>query len=156
MKVSVGQPAPDFSLTDQHGTDWTLSAHRGAPVILYFYPRDSSPGCTSQACDVRENWSAFEQRGVEVVGISPDDEKSHAKFADEHGLPQTLLADPDHKVLETYGAWGEKTRFGKTSMGVIRSSVVVDADGRVTAVFDNIKPAEQSERTLAALEDLAV
>ena len=155
MNVAVGDTAPDFTLPDQHGRPWSLSEHRGTPVVLYFYPRNNTSGCTSQACDVRDHWAAFEDRGTPVVGISPDSVASHHGFADSHELPHTLLADPERTVLETYGAWGEKQRGGETVMGVIRSSVVVDADGRVAAVFDTIKPAERSDLTLSALDDLA-
>lgn len=154
MKVSVGDPAPEFTLQDQTGTKWSLADHRGSPVVLYFYPKDDTPGCTSQASDIRDNWDAFSEHGAHVVGISPDDVHSHTAFADKYNLPHRLLADPDHSVLEAYGAWGERSVYGKTFMGVIRSSVVVDAQGRVAAVFDKIKPEQQAERALATLDAL--
>lgn len=155
MNVTVGEQAPDFTLPDQNGDPWSLMAHRGTPVVVYFYPRDNTTGCTNQACDVRDNWSAFQGRNTVVVGISPDSVDSHQGFASKHNLPHTLLADPDRRIIEQYGAWGEKRRGGETTMGVIRSSVVIDAEGRVAAVFDDIKPAEQSERALAAVDELA-
>ena len=154
MNVAVGDMAPEFELPDQGGERWSLRDHKGTPVVVYFYPKDNTSGCTSQACNVRDHWSAFAERGVDVVGISPDDVRTHAGFAERYTLPQTLLANPDRGVLERYGAWGEKKRGGETVMGVIRSSVVIDAEGRVAAVFDKIDPAEQSRRALEALDDL--
>lgn len=154
MKVKPGDEAPLFTLPDQHGAPWSLQDRRGKPVVLYFYPRDNTSGCTNQASSVRDSWAEFTDRGVAVAGISPDGVDSHAKFARKFDLPHTLLADTEHSVIEAYGAWGEKSRNGKTSMGVIRSSVVIDADGKVAAVFDAIKPDEQAKRTLAALDEL--
>ncbi|MFO8075295.1 MAG: peroxiredoxin [Egibacteraceae bacterium] len=155
MQVTVGEPAPEFTLEDQHGQPWSLANQRGRPVVLYFYPKDDTPGCTSQACDVRDHWAGFTEAGAAVAGISPDDVASHGRFAAKHELPHTLLADPEREVIETYGAWGEKIRSGKASMGVIRSSVVIDADGHVAAVFDQIEPAEQSAKALEAVRALA-
>ncbi|HUH06895.1 MAG TPA: thioredoxin-dependent thiol peroxidase [Egibacteraceae bacterium] len=155
MKVSVGEPAPEFTLPDQHGVEWSLQAQRGRPVVLYFYPKDETSGCTAQACDVRDNWAGFTELGAAVVGISPDDHVSHAAFAGRHDLPHTLLADPARQVIEAYGAWGAKSMYGKQYEGVIRSSVVIDAGGALAAVFDKIQPAEQSEKTLEVLRSLA-
>jgi peroxiredoxin Q/BCP len=154
MRVQVGDEAPDFTLPDEDGKEWTLSEHRGTPVVLYFYPKDDTPGCTNQACDIRENWQRFEANGAVVAGISPDSSESHAKFAGKHGLPHTLLADTEKEVVQAYGVWGERSMYGKTFMGVQRSSLVIDADGQVAAVFDKIKPAEQSEKTLEVLDQL--
>ena len=106
--VEEGKPAPDFELTTDAGESVKLSDYRGKPVVLYFYPKDDTPGCTRQACDIRDNYSAFEERGAVVLGVSPDDQTSHVKFKEKYGLPFTLLADPDHKVAEDYGVWGEK------------------------------------------------
>ena len=155
MKVEVGAKAPQFTLLDQDGAKWSLKDHKGSPVVLFFYPRDETPGCTRQSCDVRDNWDDFTELGAEVVGISPDDHHSHAAFAARHDLPHTLLADPERKVLDKYGAWGEKSMYGKKFMGVIRSSVVIDASGKVAAVFPKIRPEKQSEKTLAVLRALA-
>jgi thioredoxin-dependent peroxiredoxin len=154
MKVAPGEPAPTFTLPDADGRPWSLEDHRGAPVVLYFYPRDDTPGCTNQACDVRDHWSEFRELGVEVVGISPDDAASHAAFRAKHGLPHTLLADTQRSVIEAYGAWGERSMYGKTYQGVIRSSVVVDAQGEVAAVFDKIQPKQQSAKALQAVREL--
>ncbi len=155
MNVTVGEPAPDFTLPDAEGNDWTLSAHRGKPVVIYFYPKDNTPGCTTQACDVRDHWAEFTEVGAEVVGISPDDVDSHRGFARDHELPHTLLADPDRTVIEAYGAWGERSMYGRTYLGVIRSSVVVGPDGDVWAVFDTIQPKQQSAKALKVIRERA-
>lgn len=154
MRVQIGDEAPDFTLADQDGNDWQLSAQRGAPVVLYFYPRDDTPGCTTQGCDIRDNWTSFTEAGATVAGISPDSPESHAKFAGKYGFPHTLLADTEKAVMQAYGAWGERSMYGKKFMGVLRSSVVIDANGKVAAVFDKIKPAEQSAKALEVLGTL--
>lgn len=154
MKVTVGDEAPNFSLTDQDGAEWSLADHRGQPVVIYFFPRADTPGCTTQACDIRDHWGEFSQLGAEVVGISPDKPDAMAKFAGKYDLPHRLLGDPDRDVLERYGVWGEKTYRGRTFDGVIRSSVVLDPEGKVAAVFDTIKAGEQSERSLDAVRAL--
>ena len=154
MNVEVGKAAPQFTLLDQHGEKWSLKEHRGTPVVVYFYPRDETPGCTTQACDIKENWAAFTELGAVVVGISPDDHHSHAAFTARHDLPHVLLADPQRKVIDKYGVWGEKSMYGKKFMGVVRSSVVIDERGKVAAVFARIQPKSQSTKTLAALRAL--
>ena len=154
MALEVGATAPQFTLLDQNGEKWSLKDYRGAPVVLYFYPKDDTPGCTTQSCDIRDNWSEFEELGVEVVGISPDDHFSHAAFAARYELPHTLLADPDHKAIDKYGAWGEKQMYGRRFTGVIRSSVVIDAKGKVAAVFPKIRPEKQSEKSLEVVREL--
>lgn len=155
MNVEVGAPAPLFTLLDQRGEKWSLREHRGHPVVVYFYPKDDTPGCTTQACDVRDNWQAFRELAAEVVGVSPDDHHSHAAFAARNDLPHTLLADPRRRVIDAYGAWGEKSMYGRRYMGVVRSSVVIDSRGRVAAVFDKIQPKQQSRKALAAVQQLA-
>ena len=144
--LEAGQPAPDFTLPDQDGNDVSLSDFRGRPVVVYFYPRDNTPGCTTQACDIRDQWAEFESAGAAVVGISPDSVESHAKFRGEHDLPHTLLADPERTVMEPWGAYGEKTLYGKKTVGVIRSTVLVDADGNVAKVWKRVqaKPSRSS------------
>ena len=154
MALEVGATAPQFTLLDQHGEKWPLKDRRGAPVVLYFYPKDDTPGCTAQGCDIRDHWGEFSELGVEVVGISPDDHHSHAAFAARHQLPHTLLADTDRKVLDKYGAWGEKSMYGRKFMGVIRSSYVIDARGKIAAAFPKIQPAKQSEKSLAVVRGL--
>jgi peroxiredoxin Q/BCP len=129
----------------------TLSSLKGSPVVLYFYPKDDTPGCTAQACGIRDAWDAFERAGAVVLGVSPDDEASHGRFKAKYELPFTLLADTDHAVAEEYGVWGEKTFAGKTYMGVHRSTFVIDADGTVAKAFHDVKPAEHTDQVLDAL-----
>jgi thioredoxin-dependent peroxiredoxin len=154
VTIDVGDLAPDFTLPDADGAEVTLSGLRGQPVLIYFYPRDETPGCTTQAQGIRDEWSAFQERGVQVLGISPDSPESHAAFRSNHDLPHTLLADPDHAVMERYGAWGEKTLYGRTSVGVIRSSVLLDADGRVVKVWRKAQAKSHAERVLKAVDEL--
>jgi thioredoxin-dependent peroxiredoxin len=156
MNVQAGDRAPEFTLQDQDGNAWSLKDQRGQPVVLYFYPKDDTPGCTNQACDVRDHWAGFEEVGAVVVGISPDDVNSHAQFAAKYGLPHTLLADPDRQVITIYGAWGTRSMYGKQYEGVIRSSVVVDPNGDVLAVFDKIQPKQQSAKALEVLTDRSI
>jgi thioredoxin-dependent peroxiredoxin len=138
-------------LTDDRGEAVTLSSLRGRPIVLYFYPKDDTPGCTTQACGIRDAYSEFEQAGAIVLGVSPDDERSHVKFKQKFGLPFTLLADPDHAVAEEYGVWGEKTYRGRTYLGVKRWTFVIAADGTVKKIFPNVKPATHADDVLAAL-----
>ncbi len=149
--VEEGKPAPDFTLTSDVGTKLRLSSLRGQPVVLYFYPKDDTPGCTKQACGIRDAWAEFESRGATVLGISPDDPRSHTKFRKKYGLPFTLLADEDHAVAEAYGVWVEKKLLGKTYMGVERSTFVIDADGNVARVMRRVKPDTHADRVLASL-----
>lgn len=152
--LETGTTAPDFTLPDQDGREVTLSQLRGQPVLLYFYPRDETPGCTTQACDIRDRWAEFEQHGIQVLGISPDTVDSHASFRTNHDLPHTLLADPDHEVLETYGAWGEKNMYGKVTIGVIRSSVLLDAEGTVVKVWKRAQAKSHADHVLKAAGQL--
>jgi peroxiredoxin Q/BCP len=149
--VEEGKPAPDFELSSDTGETVRLSDLRGKPVVLYFYPKDDTPGCTAQACGIRDAWSDFERTGAVVLGVSPDDEGSHTRFKDKYGLPFTLLADRDHKLTERYGFWVEKKNYGKTYMGVERSTVVIDADGDVAKVFRRVKPDQHANQVLTAL-----
>ena len=154
MKVTVGDEAPGFRLEDQDGRSWSLEEHRGGPVVLYFFPKADTPGCTTQACDVRDHWSDFTDLGAQVVGISPDTAARMNRFAAKYDLPHRLLGDPDRTVIDAYGAWGAKTVRGQRADGVLRSSVVVDGDGKVAAVFDTIQAKQQSERALTAVREL--
>jgi len=149
--IEEGKPAPDFELTSDSGETVKLSALRGKPVVLYFYPKDDTPGCTTQACGIRDAYGEFERAGAVVLGVSPDDERSHVKFKEKYGLPFTLLADPDHAVAETYGVWGQKKYMGKTFLGVKRSTFVIGADGNVAKVMHDVKPANHADDVLAAL-----
>jgi len=149
--IEEGSNAPDFELTSDTGETVRLSTLRGRPVVLYFYPKDDTPGCTTQACGIRDAYGEFERAGAVVLGVSPDDEGSHVKFRKKYELPFTLLADTDHTVAEQYGVWGEKTYLGRSFMGVSRSTFVIDADGSVKKIFHNVKPATHADDVLAAL-----
>lgn len=152
--VEVGQPAPDFALRSDTGETVKLSDLRGRPVVVYFYPKDDTPGCTRQACAIRDSWGDFERAGATVLGISPQSVESHVKFKEKYSLPFPLLADQDHAVAEAYGAWGEKTRYGKTSVGLIRSGFVIAADGTVAAAKVNVNADKHREWALAQLANL--
>ncbi len=151
MPVEEGRPAPDFTLRSDAGEDVSLSDLRGRTVVLYFYPRDDTPGCTTQACGLRDVYGELEERGATVLGVSPDTEASHVKFKEKYGLPFTLLADPGHEVADLYGVWVEKTTYGKTSMGIKRSTFVIDADGNVARAMPGVKPDGHADKVLAAL-----
>ena len=149
--VEEGKPAPTFTLPSDSGEDVSLESLRGKPVVLYFYPKDDTPGCTAQACGIRDQWGEFHERGAVVLGVSPDSETSHVKFKEKYGLPFTLLADEDHAVSEAYGVWVEKNMAGKRYMGVERSTFVIDADGNVAKVMRRVKPDTHAEQVLEAL-----
>jgi thioredoxin-dependent peroxiredoxin len=151
--VEEGRPAPDFELTSDKGERVKLSDFRGKPVVLYFYPKDDTSGCTKQACGLRDAYAEFQQRGAVILGVSPDDQASHVKFRDKYQLPFTLLADTDHEVAETYGVWGERKFSGKSYMGINRSTFVIDAEGNVAKAMRGVKPDTHAERVLAALPD---
>ena len=149
--VEEGKPAPDFSLTSDSGETVTLSDLRGRQVVLYFYPKDDTPGCTTQACGIRDAYDEFERAGAIVLGVSPDSEKSHVKFREKYGLPFNLLADRDHAVAEQYGVWAEKKYMGRTYMGIVRSTFVIGEDGTVKRAMHNVKPATHADDVLEAL-----
>ena len=149
--VQEGQPAPDFELASDAGESVKLSDLRGRPVVLYFYPKDDTPGCTTQACGIRDAWGEFERAGAVVLGVSPDSEKSHVKFKEKFELPFMLLADTDHGVADEYGVWVEKKYLGKTYMGVDRSTFVIDENGDVKKVFSKVKPDTHADDVLAVL-----
>ena len=149
--VQEGKPAPDFQLTSDAGETVKLSELRGRPVVLYFYPKDDTPGCTMQACGIRDAWSEFERAGAVVLGVSPDDARSHVEFKEKYGLPFALLADTEHATAEDYGVWVEKSYGGKTYMGVERSTFVIGVDGNVAKELRNVKPDTHADDVLAAL-----
>jgi peroxiredoxin Q/BCP len=152
--IEAGKKAPDFALPDQDGETVKLSDLRGAPVVLYFYPRADTPGCTTQACSVRDHGGDYDKAGARVVGVSPDTVPAIKKFADKHSLDFTLLADEDHKVADKYGTWVEKSMYGKKYMGVSRSTFIIDADGKVAKVLPKVQPKKHDGEVLKALAEL--
>lgn len=153
--VAQGNSAPDFTLPDQDGHDVTLSELRGRPVVLYFYPKADTPGCTTQACGIRDHNADYDKTGARVVGVSPDTVAAQRKFADKYDLDFTLLADEHHEVAELYGVWGEKKMYGKTYMGVQRATFIIDPEGKVAHVIPKASPKTHDEVVLGALADLA-
>jgi len=151
--IAEGDQAPDFTLVGDAGEAVTLSSLRGRPVVLYFYPKDDTAGCTTQACAIRDTWSDFRERGAVVLGVSPDTVASHQKFKAKYGLPFTLLADADHEVAERYGVWVEKRNYGKTYMGINRSTFVIAPDGTVEKALYGVKADAHADLVLAALAD---
>ena len=149
--VEEGAPAPDFELVSDEGERVRLSSLRGQPVVLYFYPRDDTPGCTKQACGIRDAYDDFRAAGAAVLGISPDTEASHVRFKSKHALPFTLLADPDHEVAERFGVWVEKQSYGKRSMGIERSTFVIDAAGNVAKIMRRVNPETHAAKVIEAL-----
>lgn len=154
VKIKVGDLAPDFELPDAEGKSVRLSSFRGHPVVLYFYPKDFTPGCTKEACDFRDNYAPLQELGAVVIGISPDDSGSHSKFIREHQLPFTLLADTDRKVIDRFGFWGVKKMYGKEYEGVIRSTVLIDGEGRVQKVWRNVQVDGHVSEVIEAVRDL--
>jgi len=153
--LSEGDKAPDFSLPDQHGEQMKLSDLRGETVVLYFYPRADTPGCTTQACGIRDRRTDYEKAGARVIGISPDEVAAVDKFAGKYELGFTLLADADHAVAEKYGAWVEKSMYGKKYMGVQRATFIIDPDGKIARVFPKVSPKSHDDVVLKALGELA-
>lgn len=154
MPLRSGIPAPDFELLNEDSIPCRLSAFQGKPVILYFYPKDDTPGCTREACNFRDDYSAYEGAGVTILGVSPDDPRSHAKFKAKYQLPFSLLADDDHKVCDLYAAWGLKKYMGREYEGVLRTTYLIDALGTIARVFEGVRPAQHSQELLEALRSL--
>ncbi len=148
---NVGDPAPDFTATTDKGEELTLSSLRGKRVILYFYPKDNTPGCTKEACDFRDNLSGFGDKNTVVLGVSTDSVKSHQNFKSKFELPFTLVADPDKEIVEKYGVFVEKKNYGRTYMGVARTTFVIDEEGKITQVYNNVKVAGHVEAVLAGI-----
>jgi thioredoxin-dependent peroxiredoxin len=151
MPISAGIPAPEFELLDDTGKPRKLSEFRGKNVILYFYPEDDTPGCTKEACNFRDDYSAYEKAGVVILGVSPDTVESHVKFKKKFELPFPLLADVGHKVCDLYGVWGTKKFMGKEYEGVLRTTFLIDGEGKIRHVYENVRPAEHSAQLLAEL-----
>jgi peroxiredoxin Q/BCP len=148
--LKEGDAAPDFETRDAEGNAVKLSDLRGRKVVLYFYPKDDTPGCTKEACSFRDSFAEFRGRGIEVLGVSTDDGESHRKFAEKYGLPFTLLADTDHSVADLYGVYGEKEFMGRKYMGVARKTFLIDEEGRISRVFDKVKVEEHADEVLEA------
>lgn len=150
--LNTGIKAPNFELPDQNGTIHTLEEYRGKKVILYFYPKDNTPGCTKQACGFSERYPQFMEKGAVVLGVSRDTVASHKKFEEKYGLAFTLLSDPERKVIEDYDVWKEKKNYGKVSMGVVRTTYLIDENGIIIRANDKVKAAEDAEKMLGELE----
>ena len=149
--LEIGDKAADFTTTDQDGNEVSLRDFRGRKVVLYFYPKDDTPGCTKEACSFRDGWAAFRRKKVAVLGVSADDEKRHKKFSQKYDLPFPLLADTDKKILKAYKVWGEKTLYGRKYMGIHRVTYLIDEKGRIAAVWPKVKPDGHAEEILKAI-----
>lgn len=154
MDLKVGQKAPDINLPDQTGKLHRLSDYKGQWILIYFYPNDNTPGCTKEACGIRDNFPAFNKLKIKILGISKNSVKSHAKFAKKYNLPFTLLADEDKEVLKAYGSWGKKHILGKTYMGVKRISFLINPQGKIAKIYHTVKPLIHAEQVLADLSNL--
>ena len=154
MPLAAGNKAPEFTLMNESGLEFCLSDYIGKTVLLYFYPKDDTPGCTKEACNFRDDYSEYDKAGVTILGISPDTSKSHAKFKAKFELPFTLLADPDHQIASAYGVWGRKKFMGREYDGILRTTFLIGPDSRIIKVFENVKPAEHSVEVLAELKTL--
>jgi peroxiredoxin Q/BCP len=152
--LQEGTIAPDFTLTADGDKEVTLSDYRGQIVVLYFYPKDHTSGCTTEACSFRDDYSQLIAAGAVVLGVSPDSVKSHDGFKLKYELPFALLSDPEHRVAEMYGAWGEKKMYGRTYLGILRSTFVIDEEGKIVKVFPKVKPKNHSQEVLAALAEM--
>jgi peroxiredoxin Q/BCP len=153
-ELNAGDKAPAFSLKDTEGKTVKLSDYKGKKVVLYFYPRDMTPGCTKEACGFRDDYAQLKKRGVEILGVSGDDQTSHQKFTEKYSLPFTLLSDPNHEMMEKYGAWGEKNMYGKKIMGVLRSTFIIDEEGRVAHIFRKVKTDTHSQDVLKIIDQM--
>jgi len=148
--IKEGTNAPVFKTTDANGETISLKDLKGQKVVLYFYPKDDTPGCTKEACSFRDAWAKFRKRGITVLGVSPDSEASHKKFETKYKLPFTLLADKDHAIADAYGVWGEKKFMGRTYMGVLRTTFLIDEKGKIKKVFEKVKPEDHASEVLEA------
>jgi peroxiredoxin Q/BCP len=151
MIIKAGTKAPDFTLNDNEGQPHQLTDYRGQTIVIYFYPKDDTPGCTKEACSFRDSYADYKKAGVTLIGISPDSEKSHTKFIEKYDLPFTLLSDPGHKVCDAYGVWGLKKFMGREYEGVYRTTFIIGPEGEIKHVFENVKPADHSQEVLAEI-----
>lgn len=152
MKLKVGQKAPDFTLPDREGKNNKLSDYKGKRVLLYFYPKDDTPGCTKEACAIRDNFQDFKKLKITVLGVSVDSPKSHAKFIEKYELPFTLLSDEEKQAVKEYGVWAKKKFMGREYMGTLRTSFLIGLDGRIEKIYENVKPAEHAEEILVDIK----
>lgn len=152
--LKIGSKAPAFSLKNAEGKTVKLSDFKGKKIVIYFYPKDMTPGCTTEACAFRDDYAQLKKRNVEVLGVSADDEKSHQKFTEKYSLPFPLLSDPDHSMIEKYGAWGEKSMYGKKYMGIIRMTYIIDENGKVAHVFPKVKPETHSREVIGVIDGI--
>jgi peroxiredoxin Q/BCP len=150
--LAVGSQVPEFPVKDQEGNAFSLKDHQGKKVILYFYPKDNTPTCTTEACNLRDNYSLLQEKGYVVLGVSPDSERKHQNFIKKYELPFTLITDPEHKLAEAFGAWGEKKMYGKTYMGILRSTFVIDEAGKVSHVIGKVKAKDHTNQILEEVE----
>lgn len=155
MSVEINKPAPGFTLPDQEGNSHSLAQYLGKWVLIYFYPKDDTPGCTTEACTLRDNFPEFKKLGITVLGISTDTVKSHKKFVEKYKLPFTLLADDEKKVVEQYGVWGKKKFMGHEFTGTMRSSFLVDPQGKIAKIYEKVKPAVHADEVLADIQSLS-
>jgi peroxiredoxin Q/BCP len=151
-KLNIGDAAPDFELMDQEGKLHSLKMYKGKKVVLYFYPKDDTPGCTAEACSIRDSYYQFRKAGMIVLGVSADTVESHKKFAAKYSLPFTLLSDPKHDVLEKYGTWTKKNLYGKIMMGIARTTFIIDEKGKILKIYPKVKPTEHAEEILKGLK----
>jgi len=149
--LQVGDPAPEIRARDENGKPVTLEEFRGKKVVLYFYPKDDTPGCTAEACDLRDNYTKFLDQGFEVIGVSADSEQSHTRFKNKYKLPFRLISDTDKKVLQDYGAWGEKQMYGKSYMGIIRKTFIINEEGYIEKIIEKVNTKDHSEQIFAEL-----
>jgi peroxiredoxin Q/BCP len=148
IKLNIGDKAPNFSCKNEKGELVSLKDFKGKNLVLYFYPKDDTPGCTAEACDLRDNYQSFLSKGFEILGVSPDNEKKHQKFIDKHELPFSLLADEDHAVAEAYGVWGEKSMYGKKYMGILRTTFVIDEKGKLSNIIEKVDTKAHSKQLI--------
>lgn len=150
-KLKIGDKAPDFTAKDQNGNDISLSSFAGKVLVLYFYPKDDTPGCTAQACNLRDNYSELLKKGFKIVGISADSDLSHKNFADKYNLPFPLIADPDKKIIKDYGVWGEKKMYGRTYEGIFRTTFIISEEGKIAKIIDKVKTKDHSRQIFESL-----
>lgn len=154
MQLSIGDPAPEITLKDQHGVSHSLSAYKGKPILLYFYAKDDTPGCTSEACSIRDNIPNFSKQNVQVLGVSTDNTASHAKFAKKFELTFPILADEEKKAVNVYGVWGQKEFMGRSYMGTKRTSFLINGKGKIAKIYEKVKPEEHADEVLRDLASL--